>query len=149
MIGLGNCHQPIVANPLLPVHLFALDDSDQASLHSASRKRWLIHQQQYIDRVAIRCYRFGEKTKIVGKRHARGQYLFERKDFLFGIKGEFVPASLGSLNNHLKRSILLIERPQRGGICKTPRLLPGHFRSPLLTYDESRWLERSISLGFA
>ncbi len=116
MIGLRDGDEAVIADTLLPVELFALEDPDKPGGHGATRKGRLIHQQQDIDGVAIGREFAWQKSEVVRKTHTRWQNLGERKDLLLGIESIFVTAALRCLDDDLQSSILFMDWLQSGRV---------------------------------
>ena len=65
-------YQAIVPLGLTVLDRFALDHADQPAVEHAARERWLIHQHQYIDRIAVAGDRRRHESEVVRKAHAGG-----------------------------------------------------------------------------
>lgn len=107
MVRIGNGHQTVIANAFFPVELLAFDDANQPRQQQTAGKGRLIHQNQNIDRIAIARNRVGKKSEVVRKGHAGRQHFLQRKDLLVNIEGILITAALGSLDDNLKKTILI------------------------------------------
>src|ERR1035438_2751692 len=99
MIGFGNRDEAIVTDLLLAVELLAFDDSDQPCANGNSRECRFIHEQKYIDRVAIGRESLRQKAKIVREDHSGRKNFLQHEDPLLGIESELVTASLGCFDD--------------------------------------------------
>src|SRR5207245_9694610 len=76
----------IIALFLVLVALLRLDHANGSARQYATGECWLIHQDQYIDRIAIVSFGRGNESEVIGKRHPGWQYLLEFEDVLVRIK---------------------------------------------------------------
>src|ERR1700685_3617575 len=98
---------PVVAVRALFVNLLALDHSDRPAGKCATGKCRLIHEHQHIDGVAVTPSCGGNKAKVIGKRHSRGQYRFQLENVLVRVVGELITASLGSFNDDAQQLLVI------------------------------------------
>ena len=63
---------PIIALGILLVAFLALDDARRSAGEAATGERWLVHQHQSIERIAVAGAGGGDETEVVWKFHARG-----------------------------------------------------------------------------
>src|SRR5262249_49417271 len=107
--------------PFLPsfIKLFAFDHDDRTAKQNASWKRSLVHQHEYVDRIAILGKRRRNEPEVVRECHSAGQDFFQFENVLFRIESELVPASLRSLDHDAQQLlVVLVERLEPDGIAK-------------------------------
>src|SRR5260370_16430316 len=91
VVRLSDGYEPVISYFVFTVQLFAFHHSNQASANRNPRERGLIHQQQYVDWIAIRREGLRQKSKIIGKCHSRSQTLLQREDSLIRTQPELIP----------------------------------------------------------
>src|ERR1700728_946358 len=121
MVGFGDSQQAVVPNLLFAVQLFAFNDADEAGTHGNAGKSRLVHQQQDIEGVAVRCKGPGQKTEVVREAHACRQNRLDGKDSLLGIEGKLVAAALGGFNDDEEEAVLFIDGLELGRVGQTFR----------------------------
>ena len=107
VVGLRDGDEPVVADALLAVDLFAADNTDKAGADETAGEGGLVHEKEDVDGIAVVGESAGEETEVVGEGHAGGENLLEREDLLVGVEAIFVAASLGSFNDDLKDAIFV------------------------------------------
>src|SRR5260370_30926689 len=110
VVRLSDGYEPVISYFVFTVQLFAFHHSNQASANRNPRERGLIHQQQYVDWIAIRREGLRQKSKIIGKCHSGRQNLLQREDSLVRIEGELIPTPSRRLNDDLEKAVLFIDR---------------------------------------
>ena len=103
------CHgnQAVVPHLFLPIELLAFNHTDQPGANSTTWEGRLIHKQQNIDRVSIRCNCPWQKSEIIRKHHPSGENFLERKYPLLRIESEFVAAVCRRFDDDLDDAVVL------------------------------------------
>jgi len=117
MIVLLDRNHSIVPHSFHSLALLALDNPDRAAFQQTPRKRGLIHQDQYIYRIAILGLRGRHKSKIVRECHSGRQSLFQLEHLLLGVIGVLVAASFASFYDDLNPvPVIAVARSEAGEI---------------------------------
>src|SRR5579862_4948852 len=139
----------IISNFTFFPNLLAFDHAYGPAGERTSRKCGLVHQDEYIDRIAIIGFSGRNKSKVIGERHSSGQNLVQFEEVLFGVKGKLVPAAFWSFDDDPQHTLVVgIERLQPGGISQSilRTVLPGHLVS-LMTFSGCRTRTAGLLLG--
>jgi len=109
VVGIGDGNEPVVADALLAVDLFAFDDSDETRRDEDTGEGGFVHEDEDVDGVAIAGEGAGEESEVVGEGHAGGEDLLEREDVLRGIECELVAAEAWGFDDDLEEIVLFVD----------------------------------------
>src|ERR1700730_5282624 len=128
MIHLLDGHNTIIAFGLALFSLFALYDTDGATLQQTSRKGRFVHQHEYVGRVAIFSQGGWNKSEVIRKGHPGWQHLRKLEYLLFGIERIFVAASFRRFDDNLNDVIVFwVPGRETNRVRETVTLLLWHW----------------------
>lgn len=106
-----NRDQTVVALFLsAPFSLLRFNDTEETGLDQATHENWLVHQDQYVEGIAVLAFCPWNGSEIEWKNGAIRQHRLQNIDLTLRVIAVLVPATLRCLNNNIETVGLRIER---------------------------------------
>lgn len=98
----GDGDQTIVPLGFALLGLLGLDDAEQPRPDQTSAERRLVHEDKHVQGITIAAPGIRNKPEVIGKNGACRQDTAQFEEQAFLVPGEFVPASLGGVDDDVE-----------------------------------------------